>query len=268
MRIVLWIGTGANQKALANKIYSKYKIDLVIIESRRSKVKISFSKILERIADKLFFSALHNAWSNMLSYYESTYKKYPDTQIMYTEDINSEQVYIATNEKQPDLIIVSGTKMIREKLLSLRPPLGIMNLHTGLSPYVKGGPNCTNWCLANNEFHMIGNTIMWIDKGIDSGNIIATETTTFTGSESLIDIHKKVMEHAHELYLKTLDAIVNGKQSNVPQNEIAIGKTYYTKDWNMTQKRMALENYKKFSSVVLSDKYKKNQSALKTVSFS
>jgi methionyl-tRNA formyltransferase len=267
MRIILWIGEGANQKALANKIHSKYKIDLIIIESKKTKTRLSFSKIVERMADQLFCSDLNNAWFSMLNKYEESYKNYPDTQLIYTNSINNEQVYTDTISLQPDLILVSGTSMIREKLLSVKPRLGIMNLHTGLSPYVKGGPNCTNWCLANDQFHLIGNTIMWIDKGIDSGNIIATEVTKFTGKESLTDIHIKVMDHAHQLYTRVIDAISTGGNSNIPQNELAQGITYYTKDWNMKKKQKALVNYKKFASVVSSEEYKLAQSSLKTVSF-
>lgn len=268
MKIVLWIGDGANQKALANKIYSKYKIDLIIIERKKTKVKINFSRIIQRVADKLFFSSLHKAWSQMLGYYQTNYTNYPSTKIIYTDNINNDEVFKATIDLQSDMIVVSGTRMIKEKLLSIKPRLGIMNLHTGLSPYVKGGPNCTNWCLANDQFHLIGNTIMWIDKGIDSGNIITTETTPFTGKESLADIHLKVMEHAHGLYLLAIDEIVKGRHSNIPQDEITVGKTYYTKDWDMTNKRKALTNFKKFNNVVSSKNYKLLQSDIKTVSFS
>jgi methionyl-tRNA formyltransferase len=267
MRIILWIGDGANQKALANKIHSKYKIDLIIIEAKKKKTKLSFSKIVNRIADKLLFSAINNAWFQMLYKYEKNYESYPNTQLIYTNNINSEQVFTDTTNLGADLIIVSGTSMIREKLLSVKPRLGIMNLHTGLSPYVKGGPNCTNWCLANDQFHLIGNTIMWIDKGIDSGNIITTEVTKFTGKESLTDIHVKVMEHAHQLYIKAIDAVANGNNSSIPQNEIAGGATYYTRYWTMEKKRKALNNYKKFALVVSSEQYRLAQSSVKTVSF-
>jgi methionyl-tRNA formyltransferase len=266
MKIVLWIGDGTNQKALANKIYSMHKIDLIIIERKNVKVKLTFSRIIQSVVDKLFFSSLNNAWSDMLSYYQSNYNTYPSAQIIYTDNINDDESYKATTYIEPDLIIVSGTRMIREKLLTIKPSMGIMNLHTGLSPYIKGGPNCTNWCLASNQFHLIGNTIMWIDEGIDSGNIITTEVTSLTGNESLSDIHLKVMEHAHGLYLNAINEIVKGKHSNVPQETITKGKTYYTRDWNTTQKLNALKNYKKFNAVLSSKEYKLAQLALKTVS--
>ncbi|MBK8140456.1 MAG: hypothetical protein IPK57_05180 [Chitinophagaceae bacterium] len=76
--------------------------------------------------------------------------------MLRVESINNELVAAFTREINPDLIIVSGTGLVKEPLLSLPASIGIINLHTGLSPYVKGGPNCTNWCIANNEWHLVG----------------------------------------------------------------------------------------------------------------
>jgi methionyl-tRNA formyltransferase len=109
-------------------------------------------------------------------------------------------------------------------MLSIKPSIGILNLHTGLSPYVKGGPNSTNWCIANNELYLIGNTIMWIDEGIDPGNIVTTEITEFTGDERLTDVHIKVMDHGHNLYLKAIDNLAQGRPSSVDQKTIVKAK--------------------------------------------
>jgi len=127
-------------------------------------------------------------------------------------------------------------------MLSVRAKIGILNLHTGVSPYVKGGPNCTNWCIATNQFHLVGNTIMWIDEGIDSGNIITTELTKVDWSKSLLDIHIAVMEHAHLLYVKAIKYLAQGNVSNIKQSDIGTGKTYYTKDWKLKNKRDLIKN--------------------------
>lgn len=267
MRIVLWIGDGANQKALAHKIHSKFPIDTIIIESKQSNSKITFSKIFFKLVDKLLFSSIDVAWFNMIGFYHNKFASFPSTKLFYTENINSDEVYNNTLNSQPDLIIVSGTRMIKEKLLSLEPKIGILNLHTGLSPYIKGGPNCTNWCIATNQFHLIGNTIMWIDKGIDSGNIVTTELTEFNGDETLKDVHIKVMEHAQHLYVEAIAKIGQGKRSNVAQKEIGKGKTYYTKDWNAKQKWNLIRNFKKFNSVINSNSFKIMRSKITTIKF-
>ena len=71
----------------------------------------------------------------------------------------------------PDLIAVFGTSLIRGPLLGMGR-LGIVNLHGGLSPEYRGA-DCTFWALYNGEPDKVGCTIHFIDKGIDTGNLIA-----------------------------------------------------------------------------------------------
>lgn len=246
MKVLLWIGKEGNQKALANKIHSLTPLTGIVIEARKSKVKISFIKIFEKVIEKIFLSAISKAWFGLMNFYEKKYPEYPKTNRLEVENINSDEVFHFTKNQEPDLIIVSGTRLIKKKLLSLNPSIGILNLHTGLSPYIKGGPNCTNWCIATKQFHLIGNTVMWIDAGIDTGSIFATELTVFTGKESLQDVHVMVMEHAHDLYLRCIQKLISGQKTSVPQGNIAEGKTYYSRQWGLRQKINLLRNFKAF----------------------
>ena len=265
MKIVLWIGNEANQKALANKIYELIPIAGIITETRKNRVRLTFPTLLSKAIEKLFFSSIGKAWKGMHEFYNKKYIEYPTTSIINVENINDEAAYIFTNNIKPDLIIVSGTRMIKEKMLSIKPGIGIINLHTGLSPYIKGGPNCTNWCISTKAYHLIGNTVMWIDAGIDSGNIIATEFTKFTGEENLLDIHIKVMEHAHSLYLKAIGKLSEGKFLNVNQADIDNGKTYYTKQWTLHQKINLVKNLHEFQENTRSGKIEKLQEDVKTI---
>jgi methionyl-tRNA formyltransferase len=246
MRIILWIGNEANQKALANKIHKDFPLTGIVIENRKHKVKITFKKLLEKAFEKLFLSSISKSWLGMKKYYENNFFNFPDTKILEVSNINSDEAYEFTKSLNPDLILVSGTRLVKEKMLSVNPKIGILNLHTGFSPYIKGGPNCTNWCIAKQQFHLIGNTVMWIDKGIDSGNILTSELTRFEGNETLNEIHIKVMEHAHSLYVKAVHFIASGKTNSVPQHDIDKGKTYYTKDWTLREKIKLIFNLSAF----------------------
>lgn len=265
MRIVLWIGKDSNQKALANKINRIYPVDGIVIEKKNYKRKFTFDLLLDKFIEKIFLASIAHAWKFMLSRYDNEYSRYPDTKIIEVENINSQSVYEFTSQLKPDLILVSGTRLIKENLLSLKPTIGILNLHTGLSPYIKGGPNCTNWCIATEQFHLIGNTIMWIDAGIDSGNIILSECTLFDGNENLDAIHVKVMEHAHSIYLKALAQIEAGKNIKVNQHDIAEGRVYYNKDWTLTHKIALVKNLKKFRQSINSKQIDRLKKTIKVV---
>ena len=261
MSIVLWIGNRANHRALACKIHDLYGVSGIVIENRREVLDLSPGKIWE----KLFIPCISEAWKGMLAFYGWQYKNYPDVPILEVENINDPSVLDFTKNIKPDLIAVSGTRLIKEPVMSIEAPIGIVNLHSGLSPYVKGGPNSTNWCIANNTLHLIGNTIMWIDKGIDSGNLVTTETIDFTGDESLLELHIKVMEHAHGLYLKAIEKLIQGISSNVPQKTIDSGKTFMTRQWGLQQKMAMVRNFKSFKTVIKSLQYAQDKAKVITV---
>lgn len=89
------------------------------------------------------------------------------------DNINASQAVEFVGQLNPDVVCVNGTNLIREPLLSIATelPLGIINLHTGLSPYSRGG-NCNLFMLLENKPQFVGGTVHYIDKGIDSGDII------------------------------------------------------------------------------------------------
>src|SRR5690606_7688566 len=96
---------------------------------------------IEKVLEKVFVPQISGSWHRMMNEYNRHFPHYPQVDICCSDNINSDEVYGFSADMQPDLIVVSGTSLIREKLLSLKPTHGIVNLHTGLSPYVKGGPN-------------------------------------------------------------------------------------------------------------------------------
>lgn len=266
MRIILWVGNEPNQKALASKLHKIFPVSAIVTETRQSTTKRTFGLITEKIIEKTFLSSIGKAWRYMLKNYEEKYPNYPDTAILDVENINSQEAYDFSVKHQPDLILVSGTRLVKENMLGINPSIGILNLHTGLSPYVKGGPNCTNWCITNNEFHLIGNTIMWIDKGIDTGNILTTEFTPINGNETLPELHLHVMEHAHDLYIKAVNYLAAGKKQSIPQSDIAVGKTYYTKQWTLKRKIALVKNYSQLKKLSESGQLMVKRAEIKTIS--
>jgi methionyl-tRNA formyltransferase len=265
MKIVLWMGAEANQKALANKIHEQFPVAGIVSEVKSGKTSLTTKKLAEKLVEKFFLRKIGKAWFNMLNYYQKLYPDFPAVSLLNVNNINSDEAFEFTQQLHPDLIIVSGTRMIKGKMLSIQPAIGILNLHTGLSPYIKGGPNCTNWCIATKQFHLIGNTIMWIDKGIDSGNIITTEFTPLTEAESFNELHIKVMEHAHDLYLRSIEYLRKGKRNSKPQKEIAGGTTYYTRQWGLKQKFQLVKQLRDFKRSVLSGEIEKKRSDIKTI---
>lgn len=236
-----------NHKALANKLAARFILAGIIIEQKPAKRK-SAKKYMAAFLDNTLFVSIKKSWQGLLQFHNEKYPDYPTQNILRVSQINSAETIEFIKQAGVDMLVVSGTGIIKSDILSLPFKSGIVNLHTGLSPYIKGGPNCTNWCLATGRFEMIGNTVMWIDKGIDTGNIIATERTDLSGIQTLSDLHLAVMEHAHDLYCRAIEKVVfeKGSVKTIPQNSLGNGTTFYTKDWQWAQKWALIKNFRKF----------------------
>jgi hypothetical protein len=246
--IVLWCGDAANQRALAVKIAGRFTLSGIVMDERsKASTRKKISKLPFLVWDRIRFRSIYHSWKKLQQYYGQTFLSWPDVPILKVQDINSDKTGEFTKNLQPLLIVVSGTGLVKEKLFDTEANIGIINLHTGLSPYVKGGPNCTNWCIANNDWHLVGNTIMWLNAGIDSGNIIANECVDIRILSNLFEAQKKVMEHAHDLYLRAIDYLLHAAPpyNAVPQHSIGKGKLFLTKMWTAAERKRLLRNWRK-----------------------
>ncbi len=250
MIIAVFVNDCPIQVALINKISKEIIIDTVFrsknILPKKKKTLFYFAKRAMRVPFELPFRF---AWEKLKKTYRKQYPTIPkNIKCQKVDNINDKTVINYIKEKKPGLIIVSATTMIRKEIIDEAEKIGctILNLHTGVSPYIKGGPNCTNWCLAEN-YYLIGNTVMKLDQGIDSGAVIATELTKLDGSENLFELHYKVMEHGFDLYTKVIVCIVKNQMplNAIPQDQICTnGKLFYTKDWTIVKVIKAYFNYK------------------------
>ena len=267
MKVVILTGNQGNQKALCNKIAKACEVAAIVVSDNIPRKKPSAQRrahtFINRVGNRIAGRPFVETWFKMLGEYEKQFPNFPDVPVVRVKNVNDAATLATLEKYEPDLIIVSGTNLVGKKVVKASEKgKGIINLHTGISPYVKGGPNCTNWCLAKNWFHLIGNTIMWLDAGIDTGKIIATAQTPLEGGETLFELHWKVMQHAHDLYISSIRRIAAGREvPSVPQSSICEGTTFYTADWNVFQMRKALKNFRNNYPVYFADREKREKLA-------
>lgn len=248
MKITFLCGKTPNQRTLANLLHKEFEIQNLVIwepsikEADKSRYK---SVTLNRFLRGIFNFPYRNSWFKMLKYYEGEHKSFPIQPLLRTSDINNEEVMKLIESLTDTLVVVSGTNLLSRELINKLPLSSrIINLHTGISPYVKGGPNCTNWCLANDKISRIGNSVMWIDAGIDSGNLIATEKTNLEGVNSLLELQVKVMVHAHDLYLRAIRNILAGRPvPSISQKDFSESNLFLTRDWTIAKQARGLLHF-------------------------
>lgn len=265
MKVVILTLNQGNQKALSHKIAKVCEISAIVLSENIPRKKLprlqQARRFANRISNRLVGRPFVDTWFKMLGQYDKLYPNFPDVPLVNVKNINDKATIETLEKYAPDLIIVSGTNLVGGKIIKeSKKGKGIVNLHTGISPYVKGGPNCTNWCLAKNWFHLIGNTVMWLDAGIDTGKIISTEQTPLAGDELLFELHWKVMEHAHDLYVRAIHQIAESSEvPSVQQSSICEGTLFYTDDWNFVAMRSALKNFRNNYAQYFSDRKKQNK---------
>ena len=97
----------------------------------------------------------------------------------------------ADDRARPDVVLVFGTGILREPLLSAFAGR-IINIHLGLSPYYRGaGTNF--WPLVNREPEYVGATIHYLDAGIDTGPILAHARPAIARGDGPHDIGNKTI---------------------------------------------------------------------------
>lgn len=87
-------------------------------------------------------------------------------------DVNNPRFVERIIQAKPEAIVVMGATMLRGSILNLSFP--IVNMHTGLSPYYRGGRS-NMWPILQDDYGYFGVTIHRIAPGIDDGNILVSE---------------------------------------------------------------------------------------------
>jgi methionyl-tRNA formyltransferase len=96
------------------------------------------------------------------------------------------------------------------------PKMGTINLHGSLLPQYRGAAPI-NWAVINGEI-MTGVTTFFIEKEIDTGNIIFSENIEIKATDTAGDLHDRMMWIGGDLMVKTVKAIESGVYPSVKQD--------------------------------------------------
>lgn len=115
---------------------------------------------------------------------------------------------------QADLFVVVGFRILPEVVFSM-PPKGTINLHASLLPAYRGAAPI-NWAIINGETET-GVTIFFIEKNVDTGNLILQEKVAISPDDNAGNIHDKLMNIGAELLIEAVDSIETGDFTRSPQ---------------------------------------------------
>jgi len=168
--------------------------------------------------------------------------------IKYVCGLNTTAGFETIKNLQPDVILVYGTSVVSDKILSLAPK-GAINMHTGISPYYRGA-GCAFWPLYYEELHMLGATIHECTSKIDGGMIYEVGQAKLQSDDGLFSVFARCVEVGTGLYIKVVGDLLVGRLHGEKQ-QLELGREYrvamksWRQDWTVRRKikRGLIRNY-------------------------
>lgn len=130
---------------------------------------------------------------------------------------NNEAIINKIKELAPDVIcVVAYGKILPEDILEI-PRLGCINVHGSLLPKYRGAAPI-QWAVLNGD-KTTGITTMYMDKGMDTGDMILQEEVEIEENETTGELWNKLAKLGAKLLVETLEKIEDGTAPRTKQND-------------------------------------------------
>lgn len=136
---------------------------------------------------------------------------------VYTpKTLRDEEFYKLLSEISPDLIaVVAYGKILPPEVIDF-PKYGCINAHVSLLPKYRGAAPMQRAIMEGES--ETGVTIMYMDEGLDTGDIICAESFPITESDDFESIHDRSAEVGARLLSAAIDVIGEGRATRTKQD--------------------------------------------------
>jgi hypothetical protein len=194
------------------------------------------SRLLKKVWKKLFLrqAAYHAAnFENIISFrkrYNISITSLDEFQarysipVIYCSSLNDPVVVNGLQEIKPDLVVFTGGGLIRQEVLE-NSGNGVLNCHMGVLPLYRG-MDVVEWPILEGHFDQVGITVHFMDKGVDTGDILHVSHIQPQSSETIADLRGRIEPIMCQTLVDTCIDFINGKIERQPQSMDA-GKQYF-----------------------------------------
>jgi len=116
----------------------------------------------------------------------------------------------------PDMAVVAAFGQILPREVLEIPKMGCINVHPSLLPKYRGAAPI-NWALIRGEVKS-GVTIMLMDEGMDTGNILTQEETAIEPTETFGSLNDRLAYIGARLLVATIEMVISGNCTQSPQD--------------------------------------------------
>lgn len=192
-----------------NVIYEDPESKKAVIKRRLK--KIGWAKTIGQILFKVIIHPLiPNRKKRIQSIIDDSHFKndtIPTSRIKRVDSVYNIELLALISSENPDLIVINGTRILPNSLLS-KISCPIVNIHVGITPQYRG-VHGGFWSIKENNPQLFGVTLHYVDKGIDTGGIIAQKTLVPNEFDNFKTYPILQYTAGIQLLLDNLDAIIN-----------------------------------------------------------
>lgn len=177
-------GRRAPINILYNALKDEFSIKMVILEEPVPRIELLERRAkklgLLTVAGQLLFRATVVPYLELISRRRIAEIKtgfglddapIDNSSVVSVSSVNSDETIALLRQVQPRLVIVSGTRIISERVLEC-VSAKFINTHVGITPLYRG-VHGAYWALVEKNKQACGVTVHFIDRGIDTGKILA-----------------------------------------------------------------------------------------------
>ncbi len=137
-------------------------------------------------------------------------------EVWQPEKLRDQKTIARIRAWSPDIIIVAAYgKIIPQEIIDI-PRYGILNVHTSLLPLHRGASPVQYAILSGDQ--ETGATIMRIDAGLDTGDIISQKAVAIAADETTETLMRKLAMLCADLLIETLPMWLGGTITPQPQD--------------------------------------------------
>jgi len=139
--------------------------------------------------------------------------------VLQPEKIRDEAFLHVFRDLAPELVVVAAFGQILPGEMISRPRLGCINVHPSLLPKYRGAAPIQRSLINGDE--TTGMTIMMMDEGVDSGDILLQEPVPIDPEDNFGSLHDRLAQIGARMLYRTIGMIIDQSVRPIRQNHAA-----------------------------------------------
>lgn len=139
-----------------------------------------------------------------------------DIPVLQPTKIKTEEFRNGLLTYQPDLVVVAAYGRILPKSLLELAPMGCINVHGSLLPNYRGAAPI-QWSVINGD-REVGVTIIQMDEGMDTGDMLLTASIETTPQETAGSLFSKLAQLGSETLIEAIKGLKEGSITAIAQD--------------------------------------------------